>query len=136
MPHGGMTLQKYNPQTGQWTEAHSMSPEFDKAVKTNLTAEQTATVGDVSQGTTSSGGHSDMVSGAGAVTQRSKLTTKFLKYPTTVGQMQDGHYIIFEVHDITKPKLTKGPTVDKLPDLNHCNLCLSINSWPRCRGRQ
>ena len=40
-------------------------------------------------------------------TQRSKLTTKFLKYPTTVGQMQDGHYIIFEVHDITKPKLTK-----------------------------
>jgi len=68
------------------------------------------------QTTTSSGGHHDMVSGAGAVTQKNKLTQKRLQYPTTVGQMQDGHYIIFEIHDITKPKFTKGPGVDKIPN--------------------
>ena len=72
------------------------------------------------QNTTStirSGGHRDMVSGAGAVTQRSKLTTKFLKYPTTVGQMQDGHYIIFEIHKITPPKFKSRPTIDDIPTL-------------------
>jgi hypothetical protein len=34
----------------------------------------------------------------------SKFKMKRLQYPTTVGQMQDGHYIIFEIHAITKPK--------------------------------
>ena len=40
-----------------------------------------------------------------------------LQYPTTVGQMQDGHYIIFEIHKITPPKFKSRPTIDDIPTL-------------------
>ena len=40
---------------------------------------------------------------------------KMLQYPTTVDQMQDGHYIIFQIHKITPPKFKPRPTINDIP---------------------
>ena len=38
-----------------------------------------------------------------------RIMTRMLQYPTTVDQMQDGHYIIFQIHKITPPKFKPRP---------------------------